>query len=152
MCTATRRTSVIWLFLFSLLGVASHSQAQDLFDPVYATMTQQTGDVDSPGCRGCHIGPMSAYGPWFGDEKADVLDFFLNGEGMYMVEGGRRGTLADALGLVDGHEPYMPFGAPFSGRFWEDNPCLGRTELTDLGIWLDSLGGGSPIDVAVSSQ
>ena len=149
MGTATRSTSVTWLFLFSLIGVASHSQAQDLFDPVWATMTQQHAD-DSPGCRGCHIGERPTYGVWFGDSQDDVRDFFLNGEGMYLVVGGRNSRLAEALGLRDGYEPFMPFGAPFTARFWEDCPDLGLTELTDLGNWLDSLS-GRPVATAVSS-
>jgi len=149
MGTATRSTSVTWLFLFSLIGVASHSQAQDLFDPVWATMTQEHG-AGSPGCRGCHIAEAPTFGEWFGDTQDDVRDFFLNGEGMYLVVGGRNSRLAEALGLIDGLEPFMPFGAPFNARFWADDPDLGLTELTDLGNWLDSLCGVAPVATAVS--
>jgi hypothetical protein len=58
---------------------------------------------------------------------------------MILVSGGRQSTLARALGLVDGVDPYMPRNAPLSGRFWADDPCQGLTELTDLGAWLDTI-------------
>src|ERR1700687_1650098 len=134
MGTATRKTSVIWLFLFSSTGVSFESRAQDLFDPVWATMTQDH-DIDSPGCRGCHIAEVPTYGDWFGNTQEDVRDFFLNGPGMDLVAGGRNSRLAEALGLIDGLDPFMPFGAPFEARFWADDPNLGLTELTDLGNW-----------------
>jgi hypothetical protein len=150
MRTSTRSTSVIGLFLFSLIG-ASHSRAQDLFDPVWATMTQDTGP-DSPGCRGCHIAVEGkGYGQWFGNTQDEVRDYFLNGPGMDLVSGGRNSRLAEALGLIDGMEPFMPFGAPFNARFWADDPDLGLTELTDLGNWLDSLSAVRPAATAVSS-
>jgi hypothetical protein len=106
----------------------------DPFDPVFATMTQPAGG-DSPGCRGCHIGPAPAFGPWFGDTQDDVLNYFMNGDGMILVSQGRLSVLAGALGLIDGFPPYMPR----DGRFWVDDPCQGLTELTDLGNWLDTI-------------
>lgn len=121
--------------LFSLvMAGATNAQAQvNPFDPVWATMNQDTGG-DSPGCRGCHIGPAPSFGTWFGDDEAAALDYFTNGEGAMQVSGGRNSTLARALGLVDGVSPYMPRFAPLDGRFWE------ASELMDLGTWLDSLG------------
>ncbi|HKD38975.1 MAG TPA: hypothetical protein VKB87_01700, partial [Myxococcaceae bacterium] len=56
-----------------------------------------------------------------------------------LVSGGRQSLLAGALGLIDGMNPFMPRDAPLDGRFWVDNPNLGRTELTDLGNWLDTI-------------
>jgi len=141
-------------FVFPLLALGGTARAQDIalappvkvqqvlpndpFDPVFATMTQQEGG-DSPGCRGCHVGPAPSFGRWFGDTQDDVLDYFLNGPGMILVSGGRQSLLAGALGLIPGMDPFMPRDAPLDGRFWEDNPCLGRTELTDLGNWLDTI-------------
>jgi len=141
-------------FAFPLLAMTGIARAQDLalappvpvpqflvndpFDPVFATMTQPEGG-DSPGCRGCHIGPAPSFGRWFGDTQDDVLNYFLNGAGMILVSGGRQSLLAGALGLIDGMDPFMPRDAPLDGRFWEDNPCLGLTELTDLGNWLDTI-------------
>jgi hypothetical protein len=141
-------------FVFPLLALGTIARAQNLalappvpvqqflqndpFDPVFATMTQQEGG-DSPGCRGCHIGPAPGFGRWFGDTQDDVLDYFLNGEGMVLVSGGRESLLAGALGLIEGMQPFMPRDAPGDGRFWTDNPCLGLTELTDLGNWLDTI-------------
>jgi hypothetical protein len=110
----------------------------DPFAAVWATMTQQQGG-DRPGCRGCHIGPHPQFGPWFGDTEEDVLNYFLSGDGMMLVSGGRDSTLASALGLVDGVPPYMPRFAPIDGRFWVDDPDQGLTELTDLGNWLDTI-------------
>jgi len=117
---------------------AAHAQQIDLFDPVWATMTQERGG-DSPGCRGCHIADRPMSGPWFGDTEEDVLSYFLEGPGMVLVAGCRDSVLAEALGLVEGHPPYMPRDAPLDGRFWIDCPDEGLTELTDLGIWLDSI-------------
>ena len=126
--------------VLAITGFAGAARAQnDLFDPVWATMTQPEGG-DSPGCRGCHIGPAPSFGRWFGDTREDVLNYFINGDGMILVAGGRQGTLAEALGLVAGTNPFMPRDAPLDGRFWVDDASLGLTELTDLGNWLDSIG------------
>ena len=119
--------------------VQQQALVNDSFDPVFATMTQPEEGGDSPGCRGCHIGPAPSFGRWFGDTQDDVLNYFLNGDGMILVSGGRQSLLAGALGLIDGMNPFMPRDAPLDGRFWEDNPNLGRTELTDLGNWLDTI-------------
>lgn len=139
MATVTRFTRPAALVV-SIAALCGAAQAQcDPFDPVWATMTQNEGG-DSPGCRGCHIGPGPAFGPYFGNTEADVLDYFLNDpRGRSMVSGGRQSTLAQALGLVDGVNPYMPRDAPLDGRFWVDDPDRGLTELTDLGTWLDTI-------------
>lgn len=125
------------IFFLTLLGGAAHAQC-DPFAPVWATMTQEQGG-DRPGCRGCHVGPAPVYGRWFGDTEEAVFDYFTSGAGMTLVSGGRQSTLARALGLVDGVNPYMPRFAPFDGRFWVDDPDQGLTELTDLGNWLDTI-------------
>ena len=126
-------------FVVPLLEFSGAADAQDdLFDPVWATMTQDHGG-DSPGCRGCHIAPRPMFGPWFGDTEEDVLGYFLAGPGRVFVAGCRESRLAQALGLVEGVPPVMPFGAPDDGRFWIDCPDEGLTELTDLGNWLDSI-------------
>ncbi len=140
MATVIRFTRPAVLFL-SLAGLAGTARAQlcPLFDPVYATMTQDRGG-DSPGCRGCHIAAQHELGTWFGDTEEDVLSFFLNDtHGRALVSRGRQSLLARALGLVDGVDPYMPRDAPFDGRFWVDDPDQGLTELTDLGNWLDTI-------------
>jgi hypothetical protein len=126
--------------ILSFATLAGTAQAQcNLFDPVYATMTQERGG-DSPGCRGCHIAPQPEFGPWFGDTEEDVLNYFLNTtQGRQLVSGARQSRLARALGLVDGIAPYMPRDAPLDGRFWVDDPDQGLTELTDLGNWLDTI-------------
>jgi hypothetical protein len=130
------RLPVFVVPLFAFAG-AAHAQ-DDPFDPVWATMTQEHGG-DSPGCRGCHIAPRPMFGPWFGDTEEEVLSYFLEGNGMVLVAGCRESRLAQALGLVEGYPPSMPFGAPEDGRFWIDCPDQGLTELTDLGNWLDSI-------------
>lgn len=132
------RWSVCVLCLFAL---QSFAEPTDPFDPVWNTMTQVEGG-DSPGCRGCHIAPEPGFGPWFGDTRDDVLAYFISGPGASLVAGCRQSLLAASLGLVDGQPPFMPRDAPFDGRFWVDDPNLGLTELTDLGIWLDSLCSG----------
>ncbi len=133
------RFSRLASFVVSLLALCGTAHAQnDLFDPVYATMTQQSGG-DSPGCRGCHIGPRPEFGQWFGDTQERVLSFFLEGPGMGLISGCRDSILAGALGLVDGLPPFMPRDAPLDGRFWVDCPESGVTELTDLATWLDSV-------------
>jgi hypothetical protein len=124
-------------FVFSLVAFFSAAQAQnDPFDPVWNTMTQPAGG-DSPGCRGCHIAPQPGFGRWFGDTRDEVLSYFVDGPGMFLVAGCRNGRLATALGLVEGQPPFMPRDAPIDGRFWMDCPDAGLTELTDLGNWLD---------------
>ena len=131
------RPAALILSLAALAGTARGQCA--LFDPVWATMTQDEGGV-SPGCRGCHIAPQPEFGPWFGDTEEDALNYFLNTtEGRFLVRGGRQSRLARALGLVDGVDPYMPRDAPFDGRFWVDDPDQSLTELTDLGNWLDTI-------------
>ena len=122
---------------FLVLSGAAHAQ-NDLFDPIWATMTQDAGE-GSPGCRGCHVAPQPGFGRWFGDTRDDVLSYFLDGPGAALVAGCRDSRLAAALGLVDGVPPFMPRDAPIEGRFWMDDPVAGLTELTDLGSWLDSL-------------
>lgn len=122
---------------FLVLSGAARAQ-NDLFDPVWATMTQEAG-ADSPGCRGCHVAPQPGFGRWFGDTRDDVLSYFLDGPGAVLVAGCRDSRLAAALGLVDGVPPIMPRDAPIEGRFWMDCPVAGLTEVTDLGNWLDSL-------------
>ncbi len=124
------------VILFAAVICRAAEAQCDPFDAVWVTMTQEAGG-DSPGCRGCHVGPMPCFGRCFGDTQADVLDYFLNGAGTALVSGGRQSRLAAALGLVDGVDPYMPRDAPLDGRFWADDPDLGLTELTDLGNWLD---------------
>jgi hypothetical protein len=129
------RFSRLAAWLIPLLVLSGTAGAQtDLFDPVWATMTQEAGD-NSPGCRGCHIAPQPGFGRWFGDTRDDVLSYFLDGPGAALVAGCRESRLATALGLVDGVPPIMPR----DGRFWMDCPVAGLTELTDLGNWLDSL-------------
>src|SRR6266852_2247637 len=138
MATVTRfsrlAARVIPLLVFS--GVARAQN--DLFDLVWATMTQEAGG-DSPGSRGCHVAPQPGFGRWFGDTRDDVLSYFLYGPGAMLVAGCRDSSLGEALGLVDGVPPFMPRDAPLDGRFWRDCPVAGLTELTDLGNWLDSL-------------
>jgi len=133
------RFSRLTSFVVSLLALCGTAHAQnDLFEPVYATMTQESGG-DSPGCRGCHIAPRPEFGPWFGDTQEEVRSFFLEGPGMRLISGCRDSILAAALGLVDGQPPFMPRDAPLDGRFWIDCPESGLMELTDLGNWLDSV-------------
>lgn len=136
---ATSKRFMVASLWVVLALISTRSARADVFDPVYATMTQPQGG-DSPGCRGCHVGPAPSFGRWFGDTEADLLDYFTNGPGVTLVTGGRASRLAEVLGLVDGVNPIMPRSAPIDGRFWVDDPSLGLTELTDLGIWLDSLG------------
>jgi len=138
MATVTRFSRLDVLVIpFLVLSGAAHAQ-NDLFDPVWATMTQDAGG-GSPGCRGCHVAPQPGFGRWFGDTRDDVLSYFLDGPGAVLVAGCRDSRLAAALGLVDGVPPIMPRDAPIDGRFWMDCPVAGLTELTDLGNWLDSL-------------
>ena len=138
MATVNRFTRLAALVV-PLIAFSGIARAQgDLFDPVWATMTQQAGG-DSPGCRGCHIDPQPGFGRWFGDTREDVLSYFVEGFGMPLVAGCRESRLAAALGLVDGVPPFMPRDAPIDGRFWMDCPTAGLTELTDLGNWLDWL-------------
>jgi len=137
MSTVTRFSRLAALVI-PLLALSGAARAQnDLFDPVWATMTQESGG-SSPGCRGCHIAPQPSFGPWFGDTREDVLSYFVNGPGSQLVMGCRQSNLAAALGLIDGIPPFMPRDAPLDGRFWRDDPVAGLTELTDLGNWLDT--------------
>ncbi len=80
--------------VLSLLFLAGARPAQaqgSPFDDVFAIMTQDNGP-DSPGCRGCHVGPQEAPpAPWWGDIQADVLaSIELSG----LVIGGRMSFLA----------------------------------------------------------
>ena len=140
MATVTRFTRrAVMVLSLAAVGAPVSAQCDNPFDPVWATMTQDAGG-DSPGCRGCHVGPQPAFGPWFGDTEDDVLNFFLtSSRGRAMVMGGRTSRIAEALGLVDGVSPYMPRDAPLDGRFWVDDPDQGLSELTDLGNWLDTI-------------
>jgi len=107
------------------------------FDDVFAIMSLPSGG-DSPGCSGCHIAmgfaepcPLSGTTHW-GETQDGVLDC-LTRRGY--LDGGRDGTLAQVLGLVDGLPPRMPrFADLGDGRFWNQD------ELDVLGAWLDSLG------------
>ena len=107
------------------------------FDDVFAIMSLPEGG-DSPGCYGCHINagfaepcPLSGTIQW-GETQDGVLDC-LTRRGY--LDGGRDGTLAQVLGLVDGLPPRMPrFAEVGDGRFWNQD------ELDVLGAWLDSLG------------
>jgi hypothetical protein len=98
----------------------------DLFAPVFAIMDGVQGP-DAMGCRGCHIGPKPGYGPWFGDDKATVLQTLETGmtpDGMTIqppVQGGRYGTMGSFL-----HSGIMPLG----GTPWDDD------QLTILDKWL----------------
>lgn len=134
-----RRLTQLATTILSLFVLAGAAQAQcDPFAPVWATMTQEMGG-DRPGCRGCHVGPEQVFGRWFGDTEEAVLDYLTSGAGRTLVSGGRQSTLARALGLVEGQNPYMPRFAPRDGRFWLNDPDQGLTELTDLGNWLDTI-------------
>jgi hypothetical protein len=99
----------------------------DLFDPVFAIMNKDASGY-SPGCRGCHIGPGPGIGPWFGDNKNDVLLSLETGvspDGIAFadppVERGRAGLLADYL-----HGGRMPRG----GDRWNEK------RLAILDEWL----------------
>jgi hypothetical protein len=111
------------LILASLLSIAGAAYSQqpengntgavnriDLFEPVFEIMTLPRGP-DSPGCRGCHIGP-DAFLPW-GDSTVDTAQETLDQleqERPDLLDGGRYGTLGYFL-----HSGIMPLnpGTPW---------------------------------------
>src|SRR5262245_11973501 len=91
--------------------------AQSPFDAVFAIMTQDAGP-DSPGCRGCHVGPQeSPPAPWWGDTQQDVLASI---EASGLVIGGRMSYLGYRL-----QQGEMPLG----GRPWNSD------EIDILNSW-----------------
>lgn len=90
-----------------------------LFDPVWAIMTQPAGP-DSTGCRGCHVGPAPALGPYWGDDEETVRSAL---DALGLTTGGRMGQLAECLEL---------FEMPMNGILW------GTAELTPLYAWLQN--------------
>ncbi len=98
----------------------------DLFEPVWQIMNQPPADG---GCVGCHLraGPIGQ-GPWFGPDKATVLNTLVTGitpDGVTLdpipVAGGSQGRLAEFL-----RSGRMPRG----GRQWT------KDELAVLYQWL----------------
>jgi len=131
------RAIVASFAFFASLLLSPAIAVADGFDDVFAIMSLPSGG-DSPGCSGCHIAkgfaepcPLSGTTHW-GETQDGVLDC-LTRRGY--LDGGRDGTLAQVLGLVDGLPPRMPrFADLGDGRFWNQD------ELDVLGAWLDSLG------------
>ncbi len=101
------------------LAAARPAQAQsNPFDDVFAIMTQDH-ELDSPGCRGCHVGPDEAPpAPWWGDTQEDVLASI---EASGLVIGGRMSFLAYRLQQGE---------MPLFGRPWTPD------ELNILDTWL----------------
>jgi len=125
------KTRVV-LFSFSLCFSFATGARADGFDDVFAIMNQDSGG-DSPGCVGCHIGAgfrCADAGRQWGETQDEVLSCITQ---RGYLDSARFGILAEALGLVEGVPPRMPFFAPVDGRFWSDD------ELAVLGTWLDSL-------------
>ncbi len=131
------RTQRSFLLTSSVLTIAitggtAHSQS---FSPVWEIMTQDPQDLgaESPGCRGCHIGPRS---PW-GDTEEEVLASLQEPDpftGYSRVDGGNNGSTLSFL-LECG---YMPF---FGSR-WHEGPDSAHPEeffqfqLEKLREWL----------------
>lgn len=102
--------------LFSVAALPA--LAQSPFDAVFAIMTQDAGP-DSPGCRGCHVGPQeSPPAPWWGDTQEDVLASI---EASGLVVGGRMSYFGYRL-----QQGEMPLG----GRPWSSD------EIDILNSWL----------------
>ncbi len=89
------------LFIAMVLGAvllmatarAARAQVPPQFDDVWAIMNVDRGP-DSMGCRGCHIGPAPALGPYWGDTEAAVLSSI---EASGIVLGGRMSFFASRL-------------------------------------------------------
>jgi len=128
--------------IYSVIGVAislvfgaSAPVEQSQFDAVFAVMTQDRG-IDSPGCRGCHIGEQPAFGLYFGNAQDEVEDFIITFDNGRLIDGGRDSVLATYL-----REGVMPFG----GAQWTD--C----QLEALYTWLDSLTSPYPTTIEAVS-
>jgi hypothetical protein len=119
-----RRLAIPYTFAaVALLGTSAPApaRANELFTPVYEIMTQDQGP-ESPGCRGCHIGP-NAWARPFGDAEEAVLAFFES-DFDYLLGGGCEGSYL-AYRLINCE---MPMG----GRCWDE------AELAALCAWIDS--------------
>ncbi len=97
----------------------TYEPAPDPFDPVWAIMTQPAGP-DSTGCRGCHVGPAPALGPYWGDDEETVRSAL---DALGLTTGGRMGQLAWCLEAGE---------MPMNGMQW------GLAEFTPLYIWLQN--------------
>lgn len=115
------RKLAIKVFLASIfiLGSAFKAGAQvpPEFAAVFDIMTTDAGPA-SNGCRGCHVGPAEALGPWWGDTAEDVLATLEAGT---LLIGGRMSFLAFRLENCE-----MPLG----GLCWDDS------QLEILRAWL----------------
>lgn len=128
-----RSATRVAIALFSAVGATTYAQ-EDPFDAVYALMTQDRGP-DSPGCRGCHIGPEPAIGPYFGNTQDEVLNTFTV-DRPDLIDGGRGSILAGFL-----RDGLMPLG----GSLWTN--C----ELELLYAWLDTVAPTLPVAVAAEA-
>ncbi len=128
-----RSATRVAIALLSAMGATAYAQ-ENPFDAVFALMTQDRGP-DSPGCRGCHIGPGPAIGTYFGDTQ-DEVEMTFTVDRQDLIEGGRGSTLASFLrdGLM-----------PLSGSLWTD--C----ELELLYAWLDQVAPTLPVAVAAEA-
>lgn len=107
------------------LTIAAPAFAQENpFDAVFALMTQDRG-LNSPGCRGCHIGEEPAFGPYFGNTQDEVENYFVTFEDGRLIAGGRDSVIARFLRMA-----IMP---PPPGAQWTD--C----QLELLYLWLDEV-------------
>jgi hypothetical protein len=118
----TRIATGVAISLAWAMGTAASAQ-ENPFDAVFAIMTLDRAP-DSPGCRGCHVGPKPAIEPYFGDTQDEVettLITFGDGE---IIAGGRNSIIANFL-----RDGVMPdFGAQ-----WTDD------QLELLYLWLDQV-------------
>jgi hypothetical protein len=128
-----RSATRVAIALLSAMGATAYAQ-ENPFDAVFALMTQDRGP-DSPGCRGCHIGPGPAIGTYFGNTQ-DEVEMTFTVDRPDLIEGGRGSTLASFLrdGLM-----------PLSGSLWTD--C----ELELLYAWLDQVAPTLPVAVAAEA-
>jgi hypothetical protein len=128
-----RNATRLAIALLSAMGATSSAQ-ENPFDAVFGLMTQDNGP-DSPGCRGCHIGPEPAIGTYFGDTQ-DEVEMTFTVDRPDLIEGGRGSILAGFLrdGLM-----------PQSGALWADG------ELELLYTWLDQVAPTLPGAVAIKA-
>jgi hypothetical protein len=95
----------------AITGGTAHSQS---FSEVWEIMTRPRG-TESPGCRGCHIGPLKI-NPW-GDTEEEVLASLQAPDpftGISLVDGGNNGSSLSFM-LECGYMPF--FGLP-----WHEGP------------------------------
>lgn len=97
------------ILAIAITGGIAHAQS---FSPVWEIMTQPRG-AQSPGCRGCHIGPTQ---PW-GDTEEQVLQSLQDPNpftGYSLVDGGNNGSSLSFM-LECGFMPFL-------GLSWHEGP------------------------------